>query len=131
MLFALDTNTLIYFLRGQGEVAARLRATAPGQVAIPAVVLYELEVGLLKASRPESERRVVDRITEALRVLPFDEKSARAAAAVRTQLENAGTPIGPYDTLIAGTVLAHKAVLVTHKTREFARVPHLQVADWY
>lgn len=35
------------------------------------------------------------------------------------------------DTLIAGTALAHGATLVTHNTKEFRRVPHLALADWY
>jgi hypothetical protein len=37
----------------------------------------------------------------------------RAAARVRLLLERAGTPIGPLDTLIAGTALHHHATLVT------------------
>ena len=35
------------------------------------------------------------------------------------------------DYLIAGTALAHQAILVTHNTREFGRVPGLVWEDWY
>ena len=35
------------------------------------------------------------------------------------------------DALIAGTVLGHDGVLVTHKLTEFARVPELRIVDWY
>ena len=49
---------------------------------------------------------------------------------MRTALELRGTPIGPYDVLIAGHALRHGATLVTANTREFSRVPGLMVEDW-
>ena len=49
----------------------------------------------------------------------------------RARLEGLGTPIGPLDTLIAGTALAHRAVLVSRNIREFGRVAGLEVVDWY
>ena len=62
--------------------------------------------------------------------LPFDEEDAAQSAGLRAILETAGTPIGPYDVLIAGQSLRHGATLVTANTREFARVPGLNVEDW-
>ena len=64
-------------------------------------------------------------------VLPFGVEEAKAAAALRARLESAGAPIRPMDTLIAGTALAHRGVLVTRNVREFGRVPGLAVEDWY
>jgi len=45
-------------------------------------------------------------------------------------LEKLGKPIGPYDLLIAATALANGLVLVTHNTREFMRIPGIQLEDW-
>ena len=56
---------------------------------------------------------------------------AKASAQIRHDLERTGTPIGPYDLLIAGTVLSHGAILVTHNTREFGRVRGLILEDWF
>jgi hypothetical protein len=61
----------------------------------------------------------------------FNKDAARLAAQLRATLESAGKPIGPMDTLIAGTALAVSGVLVTHNTGEFARVKSLRLADWY
>ncbi|MCZ7655624.1 MAG: PIN domain-containing protein [Rhodocyclaceae bacterium] len=58
----------------------------------------------------------------AVSILPFDRDAARLAAELRVTLESAGKPIGPMDTLIAGTALAARSVLVTHNTGEFSRV---------
>ncbi len=129
-MFALDTNTLSYFFKGVGNVASNLRAVSPREVGIPSVVLYELEAGIGRAQKPNAKRQALAALLGAVRVLSFDENCARAAARIRVRLESAGTPIGPMDTLIAGTALGHSAVLVTHNTREFSRVPGLQLADW-
>ncbi|MHB8254824.1 MAG: PIN domain-containing protein [Acidiferrobacter sp.] len=131
MMVVLDTNILIYFFRGQGRVAENLLATPPKEVAIPAVSVYELEVGIAKSAQPAKRRRQFDELLETITVLPFDKGAAAAAARVRSTLEKAGRPIGPLDTLIAGITLAQQATLVTHNMREFKRVPNLMLIDWY
>ena len=130
-MLALDTNTLVYYFKGIGNVAQHLKVTPPREVGIPSVVLYELEVGIAKSTAPRKRRQSLANLLRLVRILSFDEASARAAAGIRTRLETAGTPIGPLDTLIAGTALRHSATLVTHNTMEFSRVPGLQVIDWY
>ena len=131
MTFALDTNTLVYFFKGIGRVGERMLSTPPSDIVIPALVLYELEVGIVKSSSSDRRRAELDKVTEVVSILPFGREEARAAAEVRADLERIGKPIGPLDTLIAGTALANHATLVTHNTSEFGRVPNLEVVDWY
>ena len=131
MRYALDTNTLIYFFKGHGQVAGNLLATPPAEVTIPAVVVYEIETGIAKSTDPNKRKGQLAELLNAVTVLPFDVDSARRAACLRARLERQGTPIGPMDTLIAGTALAHNATLVTHNTAEFQRVPALQLTDWF
>lgn len=131
MIFALDTNTVIHFFRGAGRVAEHLLEVPPSRVAIPAVVLYELEVGLAKSPTGERRREQLAELAEGSNLLPFGVDEARAAAMVRLALERTGQSIGPLDTLIAGTALAHGATLVTRNLREFTRVEGLAVESWY
>jgi len=130
-MHALDTNTLIYFFKGMGRVAEHLLARPPSEIGIPMVVVYEIETGIAKSSRPEARRRQFEQLLDVVNVLPFDHAAARQAANLRARLERHGTPIGPLDTLIAGTALAHAATLVTHNTGEFRRVKGLELVDWY
>lgn len=130
-MFALDTNTLIYFFKGSGRVAERLLATAPTEIAIPAISVYEIETGIAKSRDPGKRRKQFDQLLELVAILPFDGAAANHAAAVRAALESAGQPIGPLDTLIAGTALACNATLVTRNLREFERVPRLSLANWF
>jgi tRNA(fMet)-specific endonuclease VapC len=64
-------------------------------------------------------------------LFPFDRNAALAAATIRAQLEQKGTPIGSMDVLIAGTAVALQATLITHNIKEFSRVSGLAIADWY
>lgn len=130
-MFVLDTNSLIYFFKGEGEVGRRLLATPPAEVAVPTIVVYELEVGIAKSSAPIRRRAQLDRLLDVVTVLPFGPAEARAAAAISAALEAAGTPIGPLDALIAGVALANRATLVTRNLREFGRVPELAVESWF
>ena len=63
-------------------------------------------------------------------VIEFDKEDAREAGKIRAFLAVKGSPIGPYDVLIAGQAMARKMVLVTANTDEFARIPGLQLDDW-
>ncbi len=131
MMYVLDTNTLIYYFKGMGRVGERLLAHSPQEIGIPALVLYELEVGLAKSIAPEKRRRQLADMLMVVAMLPFGAAEARQAAQIRATLEKTGEPIAPYDVLIAATALANQSKLVTHNVREFSRVEGLQVVDWY
>ncbi len=131
MMYILDTNTLIYFFKGMGNVANKLLATSPKEIAIPSVVLYELEYGIAKSNSPAKRQAQLNEICSVVEVLPFNSKAARCAALIRANLEKKGTLIGPYDLLIAGTAVACHGILVTNNTREFNRIPDLKLENWY
>jgi tRNA(fMet)-specific endonuclease VapC len=130
-MFALDTNTLVHFFKGLGRVKERLLSVSPADVAIPSVVLYELEVGIAQSNQSSKRRTQLDALLAAVVILPFDTAAAKQAAEVSSSLRKTGTVIGPMDTLIAGIALAHGATLVTHNAGEFRRVRGLKLEDWY
>lgn len=129
-MYLLDTNTLIYFFKGMGRVAENLLSRSPKEIAIPSIVLFELEVGLAKSDRPEKRQQQLHLLTSVVSTIPFTYKEAKAAAIIRAKLDRAGTPIGRYDTFIAGTAVSANSVLVTHNIKEFCRVENLQLEDW-
>jgi len=130
-VYALDTNTLIYFFKGHGTVAQRLLAQPPARIAVPTVILYEVETGIAKSNSPARRSAQLAELLEVVQILPFDTAAARAAATIRARLESSGQPIGPVDTLIAATAVAHHATLVTRNAREFQRVQSLTLENWY
>ena len=130
-MYILDTNTLIYFFKGIGNVSTSLLKKSPRSIGIPTIVLFELEVGIAKSTSPKKRRSQLESLTSTVNILPLGQDEVKSAAAIRADLESQGKPIGPYDVLIAGTALANKGVLVTHNTNEFERIAGLQLEDWY
>lgn len=131
MKYCLDTNTLIYFFKGLGNVSSRLLATPPGEIAIPTVVIFELEVGIGKSTSPRKRKAQIQEFMSLVNIISFGPNEAKHAATIRIKLEKQGIPIGPFDILIAASAMANKSILVTHNKREFERVEGLKIEDWY
>jgi tRNA(fMet)-specific endonuclease VapC len=129
MRYLLDANAIIALLNDTTSlIAKRVRRHAPRDFAVSAVVIHELYYGAFKSHRVEQNGARVDALQ--FSVLEFDEEDARQAGQIRAHLASKGTPIGPYDVLIAGQATARELTLVTHNTSEFQRVPGLKVEDW-
>ena len=130
-MHALDTNTVLDFFRGKGKVASNLLALPPSEIALPAIVAYEVWVGVLGSQSAKRRQAQYEQFIATIEVLPFDADVSRRAAEIRHGLEKRGEGIGPLDTLIAATALANNATLVTRNMREFRKVPALKVVNWY
>ena len=127
--YLLDTNAIIALLKDRDSAPGRrARLHQPSEMCISSIVLHELFYGAFKSQR--SARNVA--LVESLRfeVLNFDPEDARQAGEIRAILALGGTPIGPYDVLIAGQAKARDLILVTHNTAEFGQVPGLRIEDW-
>jgi tRNA(fMet)-specific endonuclease VapC len=111
-------------------VLRHLAAAAWGDCAVSTITQYELFVGVEKSSDPLKEKTKVDQVLQAFRLVPFGVAAAEEAARVRAFLEAQGTPIGPYDTLLAGHALSLSLIVVTANVKEFNRVPGLTVENW-
>lgn len=130
-MYALDSNTVLDYFRGKGKVTANLLAVPRSEVALPAIVAYEVWVGVLGSQNAARRQAQYEQFLATVEVLPLDLAVGRRAAELRRTLEPRGEGIGPMDTLIAATALAHNATLVTRNVREFGRVRGLQVVDWH
>jgi tRNA(fMet)-specific endonuclease VapC len=133
-MICLDTNIIIAAINQRAAaVRQRLMKTLHEGtiVGIPTVVLYELWYGIKKSARAQENADALDDFL-ALDVTPwpFEPEDAEEAGDVRAALERLGTPIGPYDVLIAAQARRRGAILVTANKNEFARVPGLQTQDW-
>lgn len=134
MIYLPDTNVFSRYLRGEDErIKAKLEANLRF-CRLSAVVLSELEYGAAKRPDLPVLRMRVARLCEII----ADEADYTCADAVvysvvrahLARLKPNAQPIGPYDLMLAAQALRLGAVLVTHNTAEFARVPHLVVEDW-
>ena len=129
MRYLLDTNAAIALTNQSNEnLARRVRRLAERDIAISSIVMQELYFGAYKSRQQAQNLAVADALQ--FEVIEFDRDDARQAGEIRAFLRRQGTPIGPYDVLIAGQAVARNVTLVTRNIQEFARVPRLQVENW-
>jgi len=135
MKYLLDSNICIAIMNRAAlmkAITALNSALASGDtLLISTVVVYELWFGVAKSrDKVSNANKVVEFFTEPLEILEFDTEDAGKAGEIRAELARRGTPIRPYDVLIAGQALARGLTLVTANTREFSRVDGLKIVDW-
>jgi len=129
MTYLLDSNAVIALVnKTSAALARRLREHDPDVVVTSVIVVQELFYGAFKSRLVERNLAVLEDLK--FEVLKFERDDAREAGEIRAYLRKKGTPIGPYDILIAGQAKARDLILVTHNVREFSRVPQLMIEDW-
>ena len=133
MLF-LDTNVVVDLLNDRRPNVrkhyeeARQRGSA---MALSTIALFELRYGAANSERLERNNRLLDALlSDGFDIVDFNAADAAEGGSIRAQLRRAGTPIGPYDILIAAQARRRGATLVTANVSEFERVPGLLVVDW-
>lgn len=132
-LYLLDTNIVSHMMRnatGQAmqRVRALMAANGDSRLCTSVIVECELRFGIHRTRSPRWRSRF-DEAMALLAVMPLDDTVCDPYAQLRTRLEQAGTPIGANDCLIAAHALALGATLVTNDA-EFSRVPGLAVENW-
>lgn len=131
MRYLLDTNVWVDYLNQHyPSVVERIQKADPEELALSSVVLAELRYGADKSQRPARNHGRLDLLAQEVPHLDFDESAAAAFGRVRSALEAQGSPIGPYDMMIAAQALSRDLVLVTDNVREFGRVQGLRVENW-
>ena len=130
MRYLLDTNVVSDLVRNpQGKVAQRIRKVGEGEVCTSITVAAELRYGAAKKGSPRLSSQL-EVVLGVLEVLPFETPADAAYGLLRTRLEQAGTPIGANDLLIAAQALALGYTIVTDNEKEFARVDDLLRENW-
>ena len=128
--YMIDTNVAIDLLRNSAALDRQRFVAAEGTIAVSSVTVMELEFGIERSARPDTNRTEVTALLSRLMILPFDRSAAEHAGRVRAALTSQGLTIGPYDTLLAGHARSAALTMVTHNTAEFCRVPGLMIEDW-
>jgi tRNA(fMet)-specific endonuclease VapC len=128
--FMLDTNIVSDMLRNPDGNAVRVgRGHGEDSLCVSAIVACELRFGARKRGSAVLARRIEDFLVE-VPPLAFEPDCSFAFAEIRGALESAGTPVGPFDMLIAAHALTLELALVTDNVREFSRIDGLRIENW-
>lgn len=128
--YMLDTNICINTIKNKPQAVREAFTLHSGRMCISSVTLMELIYGAEKSAAPEKNLRVVEGFVARLEVLNYGNDAAIQTGQIRAELAKAGTPIGPYDSMIAAHARSLGLIMVTNNTREFERISGLRLEDW-
>ena len=129
-MYLIDTDVLVFVLRGDGKTAANLQAHAGDPKAVSAISYGELLYGAMKSARPVENAAKVRRIGELFPVVDVSPPVMETFGTLKAELEKRGEKLDDFDLIIASTAIHLSYTLVTGNARHFQRVPDLMVENW-
>lgn len=129
-MFLLDTDILIYSLKGYDSVIQNVGLHRHDPLKISVISLMELYYGAYKSEKIASNLAKVRRIEEAFDAIPVDAIIVETFGMLKSNLESGGIPLDDFDLIIASCALAHNLTLVTNNEKHFLRVEGLKVENW-
>lgn len=129
-MYLLDTDTLVFLLRGDKAVAASIEAHESDPKAMSVITYGELLYGAEKSSRPLENRVRIKRLSQLLPVIDVDRFVMETFAQLKAMLESGGNRLDDFDLLIGATAIVRNYTVVTNNAKHFDRIPNLHVESW-
>jgi len=129
-MFLLDTDTIIYNMKGNEAIKKNLRHHIDAAMKISVITLMELYYGAYKSNKLSSNLAKVRTIENTFEIISNGKESAENFGMLKASLEKSGTRLDDFDLIIASSALAHNLTLVTNNSKHFSRIEGLKITNW-
>jgi tRNA(fMet)-specific endonuclease VapC len=129
-MYLIDTDILIYSLKGDERVLEHFRQAAARPKALSVVSYGELLLGALKSERRDYNLARVRRVGELFPVVEVSRTVMETLASLKAGLETRGRTLDDFDLIIAATAMVLGYTLVTNNERHFRRIAGLRLENW-
>jgi tRNA(fMet)-specific endonuclease VapC len=129
-MYLLDTDILIFFLKGHERVTGKFRNSAGDPKALSVISYGELLYGAHKSARSNENLAKVYRLAEIYPVIEISRAVMDCFGGMKAELSRDGVSVDDFDLLIGSTALTMNYTVVTNNVNHFSRIPGLQVENW-
>lgn len=129
-MFLLDTDTIIYSLKGHQGINKNLFLHRNDILKISIVTLMELYYGAYKSQQVSSNLAKVKTIEQAFEIIPVKPESVEIFARTKAELELGGNRLDDFDLMIASCAMAYNLTLVSNNTKHLQRIDGLKLTNW-
>lgn len=129
-MYLLDTDTIIYAIKGERQVTRRLEETAGQPKAVSVITYGELFFGAMKSVAPQANLAKVRRVGELFPVIEVSRAVMETFGSLKAELQKRGKAVDDFDLVIASTALVYSYSLVTNNQRHFRNIPGLRLENW-
>lgn len=129
-MFLLDTDTIIYFLKGHECVVSNFRAHANLPKAFSVITYGELIYEAKKSQRKVENLAKVRRLAELYPIIDVRTSVMESFGEIKAELSAAGQTVDDFDLLIGCTALSLNYTVVTNNQKHFRKIPGLKLINW-
>lgn len=129
-MYLLDTNTIIYCLKGDETVRNVLQQHIHDSIKISVITLMELYYGSYRSQKVESNLAKIKTLESALEILPVNQELVEIFGMLKSKPQKTGKLMDDFDLILASTALAQNLTLVTNNEKHFKRIDGLSVENW-
>lgn len=129
-MFLLDTDTIIYSLKGSDTVRRHLERHVNEPMAICTITLMELYYGAYKSQKVTGNLAKIKKLEQVFEIIPIETDSVEIFGMLKAALGETGTPLDDFDLVIAACALSHNLILVTNNQKHFQRIEGLRLENW-
>ncbi len=130
MKYLLDTDTLIFWLKGNQHIENKACLFGLDNLRYSIISYAELYFGAYNSQHIERNLQTMEVVKQKLQLVEFNEKSAQIFGKIKANLKQQGNIILDADIMIASIALSHELILVTNNSKHFNRIPNLQLENW-
>ncbi|TAK73118.1 MAG: type II toxin-antitoxin system VapC family toxin [Gammaproteobacteria bacterium] len=130
MKYILDTDTIIYFLKGEEDIVDRIANISPDKITTTIISHTELLFGAFNSAKKKQNLEKIQAFLDKIQIIPFCKESSTIFAEQKTLLKKQGNIIADLDLIIASISIRHHSTLVTNNVKHFIRLKKLKIENW-
>lgn len=129
-MFLLDTDTIIFNMKGNVNVQKNLRQHINESISISVITLMELYYGARKSQKVAINLAKIKTLEQSIETIPIGLESTEIFGLLKAELEISGNRLDDFDLIIASCAMSHNLTLVTNNTKHFQRIDGLKLVNW-
>jgi tRNA(fMet)-specific endonuclease VapC len=130
MIYLLDTDTLIYWVKGNKTISHKVLSIGFHNINASDISKAELYYGAYKSKKLNENLLTIRNLSERIQFLTFHEHAQMTFGKVKADLERMGKRLDDIDLMIGCTALAHDLILVTNNIGHMERIPNIKIENW-
>jgi len=125
--YILDSDILIYFLKGKRDIIEKVISLPQDELYITIINYTELLYGIHNSNKVNQNREKILPFLDKFKILQFDKSSSEIFAKLKAKLKKQGNVIADMDLMIASIAISNKATLFTNNLKYFKRIEDLEI----
>ena len=130
MAYLIDTDIIIFALRGDKTVLVKFEENKNIPISISMITYAELVFGAKRSGNEQKNMLKVNRIREIYPVEELNIGIMELFADIKTKMYAQAIRIEDMDLFIAATAIYNDLTLVTNNTKHFKNIPLLKLENW-